>query len=108
MKMKVSVKTDYEFDIYKKEIFLDGIKSNLSWKTEKIEENEYKTTLVCYDNNNWKETDEISWIPSKSSNESDDSFTFFHRSRNPSLQFLGYWTMRCLKNVNNYSTNHWG
>jgi len=55
MKYKVSVKTDYEFEIDKKEIFVNGVKSNLSWKTEKIKDDDYKTTLVCYDYNNWDE-----------------------------------------------------
>jgi len=108
MKLKVSVKTDYEFEIYKKEIFVDGIKSNLSWKTEKIEGGNYKTTLVCYENTEWNETSNISWIPTQNRDgRVDDSFSFIHDRKNPSLQFLGYWTMRCLKNVNNYSTNRW-
>jgi hypothetical protein len=105
MKLKVSVKTDYEFEIRKKEIFVNGMKSNLSWKTEKTNDDDYKTTLVCYEHNNWNDTSEISWLPTQNMNE---YFSFNHREKNPSLQFLGYWTMRCLKNVNNYSTNHWG
>ena len=109
MKMKVSVKTDYEFDIYNKEIFVDRSKSNMSWKTENIKDGKYKTTLVCYDYNDWKGTDEVSWIPTQNRDGNvDDSFSFVHQKKNPSIQFLGYWTMRCLKNVNNYSTNHWG
>lgn len=109
MKYKVSVKTDYEFEINKKEIFVDGVKSNLSWKTEKIKDDDYKTTLVCYDYNDWDETTEISWIPTMGRDGNmDQTFCFTHSKKNPSLQFLGYWTMRCLKNVNNYSTNHWG
>ncbi len=110
MKLKVSVKTDYEFEIHKKEIFVDGIKSNLSWKTEKINENDYKTTLVCYEYNNWNEKSEISWIPTRyrdGDKMKDDFFFFIHRVENPPLKFLGYWTMRCLMNVNNYSTNYW-
>lgn len=108
MKFKVSIKTDYEFEVSKKEIYVDGIKSNVSWKTEKLIDGHYKTTLVCYDYSDWDETTKISWIPTQvRESRKDETFSFVHDRKNPSIQFLGYWTMRCLKNVNNYSTNKW-
>jgi len=38
--------------------------------------------------------------------DENDGYTFYHTSKNPTFQFLGYWIMRCLtdnRNVNNYS-----
>jgi hypothetical protein len=86
-----------EIELSKKVIFIDDYPTTISWKNEKLD-NGFKTTLI------W-DSEVVTFRNSKGDRE---EYGWYSDTERVSLQFLGYWIMRMVTNVNNYSENKWG
>jgi hypothetical protein len=84
-------------DLSKKVVLIDDYLTTISWKTEKLDYG-FRTTLI------W----DSEVVTFRNSKGDIDEYGWDSDSERVSLQFLGYWIMKMVTNVNNYSENQWG